>query len=55
MTKWLDAMAADNTHTSPPAKVKHKPAEAVDACWDSSGKKIAEVATFDGREHCNTL
>jgi len=55
MTKWLDAMAADNATLSINKVVKHKPAEAVDACWDSSGKKTAEVATFDGKGTCNTL
>ena len=30
--------------------VKHKPAEAVDTCWDSSGTKIVEPASFDAAE-----
>jgi hypothetical protein len=55
MTKWLDAIAGDKAPLSISKVVRHKPAEAVDACWDSSGKKIAEEATFDGKGTCNTL
>jgi hypothetical protein len=55
MTKWLDSISADSAPLSINKVVKHKPAEAVDACWDSAGKKIAEVASFDGKGTCNTL
>jgi hypothetical protein len=40
--------------------VKHKPREAVDACWTKDGEKIAERAMFDGSRtdaagRCNAL
>lgn len=55
MNKWLDAITADPTPLSTDKVVRHKPAEAVDACWDNTGKQIAETATFDGQGKCNTL
>jgi hypothetical protein len=55
MNKWLDDIAADPTPLSTDKVVRHKPAEAVDACWDANGKKIVESATFDGKGTCNTL
>ncbi len=55
MNKWLDNIAADPAPLSADKVVRHKPAEAVDACWDGAGKKIAEQATFDGEGTCNTL
>ncbi|MGH9836320.1 MAG: DUF6351 family protein [Blastocatellia bacterium] len=48
MNKWLDAIAADPTPLSTDKVVRHKPAEAVDAYFDASGKKTPEKATFDG-------
>jgi hypothetical protein len=42
MDKWLEAMAADPSPLSIDKVVKHKPAEAVDTCWDASGAKIGE-------------
>lgn len=55
MNKWLDAMAADSAPLSTDKVVRHKPADAVDACWDATGNKIAEKATFDGKGKCNQL
>jgi hypothetical protein len=47
MTKWLDALSADQAPLTHAKVVKHKPADAVDAYW-TDGKKIAEKASFDG-------
>ena len=55
MNKWLDDIAADPAPLSTDKVVRHKPAEAVDACWDAEGKKIVEKASFDGKGKCNTL
>jgi hypothetical protein len=55
MTKWLDAMAADPAPLTSDKVVKHKPADAVDTCWDAAGTKIVEPASFDGRNKCNDL
>jgi hypothetical protein len=55
MNKWLDDIAADPAPLSTDKVVRHKPAEAVDACWDGAGKKIVEKASFDGKGICNTL
>ena len=55
MNKWLDGITADPTPLSTAKVVRHKPAEAVDACWDQAGKKISETATFDRKGTCNTL
>jgi len=60
MNKWLDDMAGDPAPLSTDKVVKHKPAQAVDACWTAAGEKIAEPATFDGtsidsKGRCNTL
>ncbi|MEP7271751.1 MAG: DUF6351 family protein, partial [Acidobacteriota bacterium] len=55
MNKWLDNLAADPAPLSTAKVVRNKPAEATDACWDGSGKKIIEMATFDGKGTCNTL
>lgn len=48
MNKWLDAIVADPAPLSTAKVVLHKPVEAVDAYWDATGKKMVEVATFDG-------
>ena len=48
MNKWLDNIAADPSPLSTEKVVRHKPAEAVDAYWDATGKKNVEKATFDG-------
>jgi len=55
MNKWLDAIVADPAPLTTGKVVHHKPADAVDACWDGAGKKISEKATFDGQGKCNTL
>ena len=55
MNRWLDAMTADPAPLSIDKVVKHKPADAVDTCWDASGAKIVEPASFDAQNKCNTL
>jgi hypothetical protein len=55
MNTWLDAMVADPAPLSIDKVVKHKPAEAVDTCWDSSGMKIVEPASFQAQNKCNAL
>ncbi len=55
MNSWLDAMTADPAPLSPDKVEKHKPAEAVDTCWDSAGTKIVEAASFTAKNKCNAL
>jgi hypothetical protein len=55
MNKWLDDIAADPAPLSTDKVVRHKPAEAVDACWDAEGNMTVEKASFDGKGKCNTL
>jgi hypothetical protein len=55
MTKWLDAMAADPAPLTSDKVVKHKPADAVDTCWDTAGTKIVEPASFDAPNKCNAI
>lgn len=55
MNKWLDAIVADPAPLSVNKVVRHKPAEAADACWDATGNKIVEKASFDGKGKCNQL
>src|SRR5688572_9825301 len=55
MNQWLDAMTADPTPLSIDKVVKHKPADAVDTCWDASGQKIVEPASFTAANKCNQL
>ena len=55
MNTWLDAMAADPAPLSIDKVVRHKPAEAVDTCWDASGVKIVEPASFTANNRCNAL
>jgi hypothetical protein len=55
MNKWLDGIAADPTPLSTDKVARHKPADAVDACWDAEGNRIVEKASFDGKGKCNTL
>lgn len=55
MTRWLDGITADPAPLSTDKVVRHKPAEAVDACWDQAGNRIVETASFDGRGRCNAL
>ena len=55
MNRWLDAMHADPAPLTPDKVVKHKPAEAVDTCWDAAGTKIVEPASFTAKNKCNAL
>jgi hypothetical protein len=55
MTRWLDNIAADPAPLSADKVVRNKPAEAVDAYWDSTGKKIIEKATFSGATGFNKM
>jgi hypothetical protein len=55
MNKWLDAITADPAPLSADKVARHKPAEAVDACWDAEGNRIVEKASFDGKGKCNAL
>jgi hypothetical protein len=57
MNRWLDAVWADTSNKSLSKKVvANKPADVVDACWDSAGNKIAEtLATPWSAGMCNTL
>ena len=55
MNTWLDNLAADPAPLSTAKVVRHKPAPAADACWDGSGKKIVESASFSGKGECNRL
>ena len=55
MNAWLDAMAADPAPLSIDKVVKHKPADAVDTCWDAAGVKIVEPASFTAKNKCNAL
>ena len=48
-------MTADPAPLSIDKVVKHKPADAVDTCWDPSGAKIVEPASFDAQNKCNAL
>ena len=55
MTKWLDALTADAAPLTTDKVVRHKPADATDACWDAQGIRINETASFDGKGKCNAL
>ncbi|NOT63088.1 MAG: hypothetical protein HOP19_23005 [Acidobacteria bacterium] len=55
MTKWLDALTADPAPLNTDKVVRHKPAEAIDACWDAQGVRINETASFDGKGKCNAF
>jgi hypothetical protein len=55
MTKWLDNLAADPAPLTTDKVVRAKPAEAVDAYWDASGRKIAEVASWDNSTAFNKV
>jgi len=55
MNAWLDAMAADPAPLSTNKVVKHKPADAVDTCWDANGAKIVEPASYTATNRCNAL
>ena len=55
MNAWLDAITADPAPQSIDKVVKHKPADAVDTCWDAAGNKIVEPASFDAANKCNAI
>ncbi|HUE87039.1 MAG TPA: DUF6351 family protein [Vicinamibacterales bacterium] len=60
MSAWLDELAGlkPAPSTRPPtidAIRRAKPAAAVDGCWDATGTRIDEPATFDGPGRCNAL
>jgi hypothetical protein len=56
--QWVDAVQADGSDAPQRVKVaRNKPAQAVDGCWASSTKFIAEPQTFSRNpdSQCNTL
>jgi hypothetical protein len=56
MTAWLDALKKDTSPASPREKIRRaKPTAAQDGCWDATGARIDEPATFDGPGKCNAL
>jgi hypothetical protein len=55
MDDWLVALLSDHSNDPAPVKVaRAKPANLIDACYDSTGQKFAEPATVQGGT-CNTL
>lgn len=56
MDRWLMATLSDASPGTRAQKVvSNKPAELVDACWDSAGNKIVEQQTAFGDGACNAL
>jgi hypothetical protein len=56
MDGWLDAISRDRSASPVSEKIaKDKPADLVDACWSSTGEKIAEPGTFAATGRCNHL
>jgi Tannase-like family of unknown function (DUF6351) len=56
MSEWLDSVVKDTSSRPAIEKVvRAKPARAVDACWDTSGTRINEEASFAGKNRCNEL
>jgi hypothetical protein len=56
MDQWLDAISKDASTAPMPEKVaRNKPAGLVDACWSSSGEKIAEPGTFGRAGKCSEM
>ena len=56
MDRWLSSIVADtSTSTKAQKVVKNKPADAVDACWTTTGEKIIETQTLNGSGKCNAL
>lgn len=56
MREWLDGLTADGAPLTADKVVRHKPADAVDSCWNvTNSQRIKEEATFDGAGTCNTL
>ena len=55
MTKWLDDLVADPAPLSIAKVAAHKPAAAVDACFDTDGTKYAESPAIGATGKCGTL
>jgi hypothetical protein len=55
MAEWLDTLAGLTPTPSIEHIIRARPAAAVDGCWDASGTRIDEPATFDGPGRCNAL
>jgi hypothetical protein len=57
MAAWLDRLRPGGPAAPPSieAITRAKPATAVDGCWDATGTRIDEPATFDGPGRCNAL
>ena len=56
MDRWLSSIVADTSNSTKAQKVvKNKPADAVDACWTTTGEKIIETQTLNGSGKCNAL
>jgi len=55
MTKWLDDLVADPAPLSTAKVVAHKPAAAVDACFEADGTKTAESPAIGATGKCGTL
>lgn len=53
MTRWLDKLSADPAPASFEKVAQNKPADAVDTCWDPSGRKIVAPITTDPTSECN--
>jgi hypothetical protein len=47
MNEWLDGIASDPAPLTTDRVVRHKPAAAVDACWDGEGKRLVDKAACD--------
>src|SRR5260221_14229477 len=52
---WLDNIAADPAPASTDKVVRNKPALATDTCWDKRGNRIAEPASINPADTCNTI
>ena len=56
MSDWLDGIASDASGVHAiDVIVRHKPSSAVDGCWNDTGTRLNEPATFDGAGRCNEL
>lgn len=56
MDRWLENLLSDNSPRTNRAKVlAAKPSDLKDGCWDPSGHRIDEPATFDPNGACNRI
>jgi hypothetical protein len=55
MNRWLDAIAADPKPASLDKVARNKPVDAMDTCFDATGQRIVEPASFTGNTRCNAL